>query len=182
MVPATAFDKTLDPVEEIQAALEHTWGEVTRAYDITTCMPDLKMLFENADLRHPQSAAQGIIVAMLLEITENIGRFSPWYRLPARSFGILSGIDPQTKCTRWRLAPEAVQKWQAVITPLVELIGNYNGLIRAMILVDDLMSDIPGDPCVTAHCRCNPPREIQLNQSVLIKSEILCSHCRQPYT
>lgn len=182
MVPTATFDKTLDPVEEIHAALEHAWERLAGAYDVTTCMPELAALFEHTDLRRPQSAAQGVVVAMLLEITENIGRFSPWYRLPARSFGILSSLDPQNKRTRWRLAPEAAQKWQGLITPLAELINKYSGLIRAMLLVDDLMNDIPGDPCVTAHCRCVPPRAIQLSQSVLAKSEILCEHCRQPYT
>ena len=67
-------------------------------------------------------------------------------------------------------------------TPLGEVISNYAGLIKAMILVDDLMSDLPAnDPCIMVSCTCWPPRTIQLRQSVMAKAEILCENCSQPF-
>jgi hypothetical protein len=111
-----------------------------------------------------------------------VGRFSPWYKQPARSFGLTSARDPLTQRTRWLLAPEAAQRWQEVLEPLTGVIRKYSGLIRAMLLVDDLMGDLPvNDPCVMAHCTCWPPRAIQLRKSVLEKAEIVCDECLQPF-
>jgi hypothetical protein len=55
----------------------------------------------------------------------------------------------------------------------------FSGRLRSHLLkkirnkgdVDDLMQDIPGDPCITATCNCTPPRAISIRQSVLVKAE-----------
>jgi hypothetical protein len=145
-------------------------------------MPELPALFAGADLSRPEQAAQSVVVSMLQEVMEAVGRFSPWYRQPARAFGLTSVRDPLTARTRWLLAPEAAQRWRDILEQLVGVIRRYSGLIRAMILVDDLMGDLPGDdPCVTARCTCWPPRSILLRKSVLDKAEILCEVCLQPF-
>jgi len=181
MVPTDILDNTLDPVEEINATLEHTWLKLCEAYDVSACLPDIQTLFANANLARPQQAAETVVAGMLLEVIESIGRFSPYYKMPARAFGVTSMRDKRTNRIKWLLAPEAIQKWDALLKPLTQVVHQYGGLIRAMLLVDDLMQDMPGDPCVSAQCHCVPPRIIQIRQSVLLKSEILCETCMQPY-
>jgi hypothetical protein len=182
MSPTDTVDRIVDPIEAINTSIEKAWRAVCRAYDESACLPEMQVLFDGADLSRPNQAAETVIVNMLMEVIENVGRFSPWYKRSARAFGLTSVREGQANRVRWLLAPEAVQKWQEVIAPLATVIRKYNGLIRAMVLVDDLMQDIPGDPCVTARCGCNPPHVIQLRLSVLAKTEIICETCMQPYT
>jgi len=174
-------DQIIDPIEVLNTTVERAWQAVCRAYDESACLPDMQTLFDGADLSRPNQAAETVVVNMLTEVIENVGRFSPWYKRPARAFGLTSMRDGRTNRVRWLLAPETVQKWQEVITPLATVIRKYSGLIRAMVLVDDLMQDVSGDPCVTARCGCIPPHMIQLRQSVLSKAEIICETCLQPY-
>jgi hypothetical protein len=90
--------------------------------------------------------------------------------------------EPITGQARWLLAPEAAQRWRNILEPISEVVRKYSGLIQAMLLVDGLMEDMPGDdPCVLAQCSCWPPRSIQLRQSVLVKAEIICDTCLKPF-
>lgn len=181
MAPTNMIDRTVDPVEVLRDAIECAWSTICQSYDVTTCLPDMQYLFAGVDLSHPNRAAEAVVVIMLQEVIESVGRFSPWYKQPARAFGLTSTRDLRTRQVKWMLAPEAVQSWQAVLAPLADAIRNYRGLIRAMVLVDDLMGNIESDPCVTACCRCDPPHSIQIRRSVLVKAEILCEKCLQPY-
>lgn len=181
MVPANTLDQIFDPVEALNQTLENAWLAVCRAYDVSACLPEIQTLFTGADLAKPKQAAQSVLVAMLLEVIECAGRFSPWYKLPARAFGLASVSEPGAGAPRWVLAPEAVQRWQESLLPLAQIVGKYSGLIQAMILVDDLMQDLPGDPCVTAQCGCTPPHTIQIRRSVLEKTLITCHTCMQPF-
>ena len=182
MVPADTLDQIIDPAELLTATIERAWIAICETYDATACLPNMQTLFEGADLFYPKQAAESVVATMLLEVVESIGRFSPWYKMPARSFGLTSVRDSQTNLIHWMLAPEATQKWQKVLEPLITVIHNYSGLIQAILLVDDLMRDIPGDPCVTANCGCLPPHTIQIRESVLDKTEIICELCMQAYT
>ena len=181
MAPTDTVDRIIDPIEALNAAVDGAWYSVCRAYDVSACLPEMQILFGGVDLSQPNQAAESALAAMLLEAMESIGRFSPWYKKPARAFGLVSSRDRRTGCTRWLLTPEAVQKWQEALTPLSTAIRKYSGLIQAMLLVDDLMQDIPGDPCITARCACQPPHAIHIRQSVLLKSEILCGECGKVY-
>jgi len=182
MSPTETVERAFDPVEALNTSLERAWANICTAYDATDCVPELSALFAGADLVRPEQAAQAVVVSMLQEVMEAVGRFSPWYKQPARAFGLTSARDPLTQRTRWLLAPEAAQRWQEVLEPLTGVIRKYSGLIHAMLLVDDLMGDFPAnDPCVMAHCTCWPPRAIQLRKSVLEKAEIICENCSQPY-
>ncbi len=174
-------EQVFDPVEALFATLEDAWQVISSAYDVSNCLPDLQTLFARANLSAPQHGGEAVVAAMLMEVTESIGRFSPWYKMPARAFGLTTVRTGAANRSQWVLAPEAVQRWQSQIDPIAEVIHRYSGLIKAMVLVDDLMQDIPGDPCVTAHCNCSPAHAIQIRQSVLEKAEILCNKCHQPY-
>jgi hypothetical protein len=171
MVPTETLDKPVDPVELINETLERAWGTISAAYDVTTSLPDMRELFEGTNLRRPGQAAEIVIANMLMEVVECISRFSPWYKLPARAFGLISVRDRLTNHVRWALAP-------------VEMaIRKYSGLIQAIILVDDLMiNGLPNDPCVTASCLCLPPRKIKIKQSILEQAEIVCDLCKHPFT
>lgn len=182
MVTKETAERATDPIEALHASLERAWISLSQAYDVTAGIPDLSSLFAGADLARPEQAAQAVVVSMLQEVIEAVGRFSPWYKQPARAFGLTSARDPVSLKSHWLLAPEASQRWQDVLEPLGGVIRKYSGLIQAMLLVDDLMGDTSwDDPCITAHCTCWPPRSVQLRKSVLAKAEIICEHCQQPF-
>lgn len=172
----------LDPVEMLTGALEQAWHHLCCSYDATGDLPEIKALLEGADLSNSKLSAQVVVANMLLDMMENIGRFSPWYTQPARAFGLISMRDPIKGDIRWRLAPEAIQKWEDTLELLSHAIERNFGLIQAMLYVEDLMDQVsPGDTWVTANCGCQPPRKIQLTSSVLVKAEILCDACGQPF-
>jgi hypothetical protein len=181
MGTANMLDQIVDPVEALNATLERAWAAVSKAYDVSACLPDMQTLFCGADLSRPNQAAESVLAAMLLEVVECTGRFSPWYKLPARAFGLASVRASGTNRPAWVLGPEAIHRWQALLQPLAQTVRKYGGLIQAMILVDDLMQDLPGDPCVTAKCGCQPPKSIQIRRSVIEKTEITCQSCLQPF-
>jgi hypothetical protein len=181
MTPTDTVDRILDPIETLHATLDDAWLELCRAFDVNACLPDTQALFDSADLSRPNQAAEAVLAAMLLEVMESVGRFSPWYKMPARAFGLTSIRQGTAGRLRWTLAAEAVQRWHEVLGALAAVIRKYSGLIRALVLVDDLMQDIPGDPCITAICNCIPPHAISIRQSVLVKAEILCESCQQPF-
>jgi hypothetical protein len=181
MAPVEALERAFDPIETLNASLERAWVAVCDAYDVSASMPDLRTLFAEADLSQPEQAAQAALVAMLMEVMESVSRFSPWYKQPARAFGLTCLRDVLTQRPLWRLAPEAIQRWQDILAQLSLLIARYSGLIRALVLVDDLMKEMDEDPCVIARCACQPPRSIQLRRSVLSKAEIICELCLQPF-
>ncbi len=174
-------EQIFDPVEALFATLETAWRTISKAYDVSNCLPDLQTLFAHANLSAPQQGAEAVVATMLMEVIDTVGRFSPWYKMPARSFGLTALRKGAGYRSQWVLAPEAVQRWQLQVDQIAEMIHRYSGLIKAMVLVDDLMQDIPGDPCVTAHCNCSPAHSIRIRKSVLDKAVILCDRCQQPY-
>jgi hypothetical protein len=183
MIPVDLLQKTIDPVEIFEGVIKCTWDTLCEAYDASGSLPEMRTLFEGADLSTPKQAAETVIVNMLMEISESISRFSPWYTKPARSFGIASIRDVKTNRLRWLLAPEAIQKWKEIIQPLAFAIRKNSGLIQAMILVDGLMDkNADVGPSIVAHCGCLPPRAIQIKRSILDQANIVCESCLQPFT
>jgi len=181
MVPLDIRDKPLDPVEMINGILERAWNNLSTAYDVTGSLPDMRDLFEGANLSQPGEAAETVMVNMLVEVGECVSRFSPWYKMPARAYGLISVRDRTTIRVRWTLAPEARQKWEEILLPLSAAIERYSGLIEAIILVDDLMLNQLDDPCVIARCNCSPPREIRIKRLILEQADIICELCREPF-
>lgn len=172
-----------DSADILNDALEKAWIVLSDAFDENkaTCLPrqpDLITVLEGIDLSTPERAAERVLANMLLEIIDGIGRFSPWYRMPARAFGLVSIRDSVSGCNRWILAPEAVQRWQSIIQPLAKAIWKNTGLIQAVLLVESLLQDAPeNDLCVEARCACFPPRTIRVKKSVLDRANIICDQC-----
>ena len=172
-----------DPTDMLQDNLEYVWDEVCRVYDVHHPLPDMQTLFEGANLSSDSRAAEMILANMLLEIIEEVDRFSPWYRMPARAFSLVSVRDQVTGCIRWILAPEGAKRWQQLLEFLAATVRRNQPLIQAILLVDRLWGDIPvGDPCVDAHCRCEPPRTIRIHRSVLDHAHILCDLCQESFS
>lgn len=182
MVPNNSDKLYLDPIEELDDSLEHTWQTLCDYFDVGGELPEILCLFNGVNVTMPQQAAEIVVANMLTDMIGNIGRFSPWYIKPARAFGLNAIRDMQTNCIRWLLAPEAIQKWEDVIGVLAELIQRNSGLIQAMLYVEKLMGDAQDeDECVTARCRCLPPHTIRVNKIVLEKMEVYCNVCKYPF-
>ena len=186
-----------DPVEQLNDVLQRTWYLLCCTYDAAAAYPDFKTLFYGASIAGTFQISQAVLANMLLEVMENIGRFSPWYTRPARAFGLLevrgsAGAQKVETSTHrrfaksgsqtWLLAPEAVMKWQLPLAELSQVIEANYPFIQAMLLVEDLMDRVePGDEWVSAHCRCHPPREIQVTQEILDQGDIRCDACLYPF-
>jgi hypothetical protein len=181
MVPKEWIQNAIDPVERINQVIEYAWREISATFDAGGYAPELYDLFQGVDLGESRRAAEAVVVAMLQEVSERVGRFSPWYRSPARAYGLTSVRDKLTNQVRWVLAPEAAQHLQCVIEPLREMISKYSGLIQALVLVANLTEDFADDPCITARCACMPPLIVQLKKSVLDRGQIICQQCQQPF-
>jgi len=182
MVPNNSEKLYLDPIEELDETLDHTWRTLCDYYDVGGVLPDVQSLFYGADVTIHRHAAEMVIANMLTDVVGSIGRFSPWYTKPARAFGLNAIRDIRTNCIRWILAPEAIQKWEELIEPLSSLIRQNSGLIQAMLYVESLMGEASQEnECVTATCNCLPSHTIKVKKSVLEKVEIYCNVCKQPF-
>ncbi|MFN3308279.1 MAG: hypothetical protein ACK44E_03640 [Anaerolineales bacterium] len=174
--------EAIDPIEAMQDLLAKTWTEMCRLYDVTASLPDIPLIFEHVQLNDACVAAEKILVNLLLEVMESVGRFSPFYRQPPRAFGVMSYRNPQTQRIEWILAPEGHRRWEAQLNSLEWLLGQYGGIFRAMLLVEGLMvRSTPSDPQVLAHCLCEPPHVIHLKRSLVQKKEVICDTCKHPY-
>lgn len=176
------LDAISDPIETFNALLERIWQNLCCTYDAIGDLPDFKSLFGNANGHNPFQAAKQVFTNMLLEIMQNIGRFSPWYTRPARAFGLTSLRDPVDQSKRWMLAPEAVLQWQPLLESLSQAIEKNYSLIQAMLYVENLMVEPSPEEWYLAQCQCAPPRHIRITRSILEKAEIICEACKQPFT
>lgn len=181
MVSKTKLDPTTSPIDLLDSTLEQSWETLCAAYEVEIALPNVQNLFYRAAIKTPPKAAETVLVNMMTEVIENVGRFSPWYKQPARAFGLVSLRDPVTGQSRWLLAPEALQRWQAVLHNLSQAIKLNNGLIQATLLVENLAEDELDDPQVIAECNCYPPKRIQINLSILDKTAIICDDCQQAF-
>jgi hypothetical protein len=176
-------DRVGDPADLLGQAFEHVWDEVCTSYDVRAEMPDLSALLDGADLICPGDTARAVVANMLLEVMGCVSRFSPWYRQPARAYGLIRVQEGQPRRTRWGLAPEAVQKWQGCLDVLSVIIRKNSGLIQAVLLVDGLMSATTEEDLeIIVSCHCLPPRRIQVRRSVLDQADIMCDACLHPFS
>ena len=157
--------------------LQHTWQTLCRGYDVTSELPDMESLFTGAELAVPAHAAETVVANMVTEMMGCLGRFSPWYKKPASSYGLVR-VEGASGPVCWGLSPPAVQRWKPLITALTVAIERNLGLILSATLISDLE---PDDPCVMASCACVPPRVILVNRSVLIGTSIMCDACHNPF-
>ena len=182
MAVENQLDRITDPVEMLNLVLEQIWEKLCNNYCATACLPEIQTLFDGADLNQPYQAAKMVLANMLLEVSESVGRFSPWYTRPARAYGLISLRDIKSGKNRWMLAPEAVQKWQFTLDHLCTVIDKSYVVLRAMIFMDALMEeaqDARQPALVTTTCGCNPPRRIQLSLKEMERGEVRCEMCSQ---
>jgi len=179
---ADVNQNSIDPLEKFYEVLEYAWHTISAAYEVSSEVPDMEMLFACVELHDANKAAEQVVINILNEVMEDVGRFTPWYKLPARSFGLTTIRDTASSRITWVLAPEAIQKWHKVLEPLAGEIQYKSGLIHAMLLVGDLTNrKQPDESCVMAECKCSPSRVIRLKQNILSEIEIICNVCNQPY-
>lgn len=171
-----------DPAEMLELALEQTWKALCSRFDVTGPVPCIESLFHKVDFTRPERAAETIIVNMLLDIMECVGRFSYWYRMPSRAYGLVDVVDKTVGCSHLMLAPEAAGEWACYLAALALAIQKNSGLIQAMLLVDGLMMKASlEDPCVFASCGCLPARTVRVRRSILEKGGIFCDTCCRPF-
>lgn len=183
MAVPPASDRVVDPADLLGQVFEHAWEEVCAAFDVRAELPDLHELLEGPDLSNPGETARQVFVNMLLEVMGCVSRFSPWYRQPARAYGLIQVKAGQSSRSRWSLAPEAIQKWQGCLDILAVTIRKNSGLIQAVLLVDGLMAaDLGEDMEIVVSCHCLPPRRIQVRRSVLDQADIVCDACLYPFS
>ena len=181
MAAKTSEKFYLDPIDELDDVLDDTWRTLCHYFDAGGELPDIRSLFMEAELANPRRATETVIANMLFDLAESICRFSPWYTKPSRAFGFSVIRDFKTKSVRCMLAPEAAQKWEALIEPLAASIRKNLGVIQAMLYVENMVGDDRANECVTAKCGCFPPHTIKVNKTALEKMEIYCSVCKLPF-
>jgi hypothetical protein len=170
----------MNQIEDFYGVLEFAWESLSKEFDIDEAVPDIKCLFMGADMNDSILAAETVVTNMLTEITERVHRFSPWYRAPARAFGLISLRDSRSHRISWKLAPEALQKWQKILEPLECEIAYKTSLISMMMVIDEIEID-PHEESVLVACECHPPKELLVNQAFLNKEGIICNTCHQKF-
>lgn len=173
-----------DSLEVLDSAIELGWNDISQHYDVSASPPPLERLFREADLNTAGEAAEVVVVNMLLEVIEQVDRFSSWYTCSAREFGLTSIWNCETKCHKWILTIESYIQWIDVVQNIRKAIEENLGVLQGILLVDYLMNnhDNSSSPCVIAHCQCNPPRYIKINSSALEKARIICDACLEPFS
>lgn len=173
---------TSDPIEAFCGVLAYGWKTISREHDVFDELPDIQFLLKGTELFDPAMAAETIVMNMLIEVTQMVDRFSPWYTLPARSFGLTSYRDIITHKNVWKLAPEALDRWKLIIDSLTTEITHKGSLLEIFKRVDRLFTADPcGEASILATCVCNPPKELLVKQSFLRGSGIQCNECLQTF-
>jgi hypothetical protein len=170
----------MNKIEDFYQVMEYAWETLCAHFDLDATLPDIKCLLMGVDLDDSVMAAESIIANMLTEVTERVHRFSPWYRAPARAFGLISLRDPKTHMIRWKLAPEAAQQWQNIIEPLECEIAYKASLISMIETIDQIELD-PHSESVLAVCECDPPKELLVSRAFLLEKGIICNACQHNF-
>lgn len=168
---------------DLYDTLQQTWQALCADYDVTADLPDWDILFDGVDLAVPSVAARTVLANMLAEVVEGVGRFSPWYRQSAAVFGLTIDSAGGTRRPRWTLRPEIEVLRRDDLDALTYAIDRNWGVILATHVVGEVNERaLSDDPCVVASCRCQPPRSILVQQSVIISTQIICDACHQPFS
>ncbi len=163
--------------------LQNIWKDVCQTYDVIAPRPQAATLFANTSLIRPYDAAQSVLVNMLLEVIENIDRFTPWYTKPARLFGLETHVNQASNRVDWHLTTDGCDQWWGHIDLLAAVIEKNANLIRAMVLVDSLITAVSLDNSrILAQCHCVPACFIHVKQSILQNTAIVCDLCQQPFS
>lgn len=169
--------------DELLQTMQIIWHEICVTYDVIAPIPEMSILFEGAILSRPYDVAEQILANMLTEVIEHIDRFSPWYTKSSDAFGLTTKSRGAESRVEWCLTAVGYQKWWETIDRMSALIEENANLIRAMVLVDGLITAVPpADTRILAQCHCYPARYIRVRQSVITKTKIICDICDQPFS
>ncbi|MBE9524929.1 MAG: hypothetical protein IMY76_07500 [Chloroflexi bacterium] len=182
MIAAPHAPGTIDPVYLLDSVIDDFWRALSDTFDIIAETPSLCELFYDVDLTAPHQNAESVLVNMLMEVTENVDRFSPWYTRPARAYGLISIRDGNTNRFKWVLAPEALRRWHDYLKELRLAIQKNSGMLQASLFIGQLtIKELSHAPQITAQCNCYPPKIIHLKESILGKTSIVCDICNHPF-
>ena len=170
-------------MEDLFNVLGEAWTQITAAYDVHAEFPEIKTVFRGAHHPDPCISAEMIVRNLISEVTQLVHRFSPWYTQPARAFGLVSYRDPVTHRNNWRLAPEAVQKWEGLIDRIAAELYQKNGLVEAVLFIDQLdILEEESSESVVAVCECTPPKELLIKRIFLDQGAIICRECEERFS
>lgn len=182
MIPVDELNQKRDPIDKLIDAIEHVWVSICDEYDVVSIPPVLHTLFDHVDFNDPCQVAEMVIANMLTEVIECVGRFSPWYKLPASEFGLIPQRDDSDGLVHWVLCPEAMSKWGGNIELLAAAIFECGDRVHLMIAVDDLMERVSTEKLlVLACCDCKPPIVIRIKRAMLCEGVIVCDACGSPF-
>jgi len=180
---SAALSAGVSSEDELLQTMQMIWRELCVTYDVIAPIPEMSILFEGARLNRPYDVAEQILANMLTEIIEHIDRFSPWYTKPSAAFGLMTKASRTDSRVEWGLTAVAHQKWWQTIDRMSTLIEENANLIRAMVLVDGLITAVSSeDTRILAQCHCIPARYIRVRPSIITKSKIICDVCDQPFS
>lgn len=171
-----------EPLDFLYQVLDDAWEAICCAYDVQADLPDLENLFQHVNLNTPEEAAEQVVTNMLLDVISLVDRFSPYYTKPASDFGLISIHDSEIDCHNWVLTIDTYVRWLVPIQYLRKAIQKNSGVIQGMMLVENLLQESQGDPCLIAHCGCSPPRFIKIKRSDLEDGRIFCNSCLKPFS
>lgn len=161
--------------------LDTVWQTLCIDYDVCAYLPDIGDILKNVETTLPEQAAQSILTNLLSEIMENTNRFSPWYKKPARAFGVEFRVG-STGGRQWTLTPEAIAARHHTLALLTRAVERNATVILATHFLDDLAPPQEiADPCQSASCQCIPPRIILIQNAPKHYTTIVCDSCRQPF-
>lgn len=175
---AAGGTRRADVYEDIFDALDWAWKEVGYRYDVIAERPSFQDLFEGADIRQPEAAAEVVIANMLMEVIERVDRFSPWYTEPARYYGLVSRREPASNTTQWRLSQDGFGRWCRLIDRLATDIRKDQGLLLATLFLEECDSrEGDGAEVVEVCCVCDPPRHLLMPTHLVASGQIICTDC-----
>ncbi len=171
-----------DPIDQMTDVLDAVWDILCHTYDVAAEIPRFETLFMDVDLSDSQRAAESVLARMLCEISESTHRFSPWYKSPARAFGLVIQHDAHSQSARPFLAPEAVTKWRTILYPLRSEIDHKRGLIKALLVFNENAKATRNCAKVIAQCKCVPPNKISIRAHLLVEGGVVCEVCNQSFS
>lgn len=174
--------RRVEVYEDIFDLLRHAWYVVSRHYDVIDDVPPMMVMFDSVDFKTTRQAAEKVLANMLIEVTERVDRFSPWYSQPASAYGLAHFREPESNYVEWRLSSQGKHRWQKVIDELAAGIRRDYALLLANLTVDRADQSPAKDREYTRlFCECDPPRSILVPARRLAEHEIICDHCGAPF-
>lgn len=163
--------------QDIFVELEHIWTEVSQVHDVVAGRPSLQQLFDSVDLSSPMLAAETVVANMLMEVVQQIDRFSPSYKMPASAFGLVSMRDRSNRF-RWVLSRDGSRRWRAHTEELAEIIRRDIGFILASLYLEGQSKEHMAGLCLSkVRCECVPPRHLLMPESMIERVTVICDEC-----